>query len=329
MPKSFRQRKVSSSSSSSDEETVKQSEESTGNIKDKIEEIKFLQKQRERTHGLDVYSLAIGESETVTTISQQIENDPWKSRTGGLVDMKVILEKRGNEIVKNMHSTFAKETNQRDEDAEMQRFIEEQLNKKKQAEKNSDQNNSNEDSSKVPKFKSPEDALFDVPKYLLENTSRHKSEETLSEQMLSGIPEVDLGIQEKIRNIEETERAKQQGAAKTTVIVTNKKQLNENSSVNFVQHKRFDESVLNDKNRLPQHKEQKPTKPEPVVGDAPKHELLQPQKRKDTDSFKSKSSHTEPKKSKNETTEKASDDYCLEKFKKNMKFNRGNKIKIA
>lgn len=240
--------------------------------------------------------------------------------------MKVILEKRGNEIVKNMHSTFAKETNQRDEDAEMQRFIEEQLRKKKESE-NKNGENDDQDSLGAKKFKSPEDALFDVPKYLLENTSKHKSEETLSEQMLSGIPEVDLGIEEKIRNIEETERAKL-SVNKNTVQVANRKQINENSSVNFVQHKRFDESVINaDKNRIPNQKDSKPVKQEPVVGDAPKHELLQPQKRKDTETHGKKRDTI--KKSKSETTEKASDDYCLEKFKKNMKHNRGNKIKIA
>lgn len=39
--------------------------------REKIEEIKFLQKQRVRTHGVDVYSLAIGESENNL-------NDPTK-----------------------------------------------------------------------------------------------------------------------------------------------------------------------------------------------------------------------------------------------------------
>lgn len=337
MPRAFRQRKISSSSSSSGEdESEKQvhDELQSVNIKDKIEEIKFLQKKRARTHGVDVYSLAIGESENAASnLSKQIENDPWKNRSGGLVDMKVILEKRGNEIVKHMHSTFAKETNQRDEDAEMQRFIEEQLRRKKEAENKTDQSEATVDESTSKKYKSPQDALFDVPKYLLESTSKHKSEETLSEQMLSGIPEVDLGIEEKIRNIEETERAKQHFSNKTTVVASNRKQFNENSSVNFVQHKRFDESVINaDKNRLQAQKDQKPSKPEPVVGDAPKHELLQPHKRKDNEPHGSKSSkkpHADSKKSKNEPTEKASDDYCLERFKKNMKFNRGNKIKIA
>lgn len=42
--------------------------------------------------------------------------------------MKKIKE---NDVVNNMNSNFARETNQRDEDAEMQKFIEEQLKLKK------------------------------------------------------------------------------------------------------------------------------------------------------------------------------------------------------
>jgi hypothetical protein len=33
-------------------------------FREKIEELKFLQKQRERKHGIDVYSLAIGEQDS-------------------------------------------------------------------------------------------------------------------------------------------------------------------------------------------------------------------------------------------------------------------------
>ena len=150
------------------------------------------------------------------------QNDPWKTRTGGLVDMRRVKEKRGNEIVKSMNSNFAKETNQRDEDAEMQKFIEEHLLKKKEAEAaEAAAKAAAEDAAANPQllvasshaahtlFKRPEDALFDVPKFLIENHSKNKSEESMSEQMLSGIPEVDLGVEERIRNIEDTERAKQ------------------------------------------------------------------------------------------------------------------------
>lgn len=50
-------------------------------------------------------------------------------------------------------------------------------------------------------------ALTSLPDYLRKSTF-HKNEEMLSSQMLSGIPEIDLGIEEKIRNIEATESAK-------------------------------------------------------------------------------------------------------------------------
>ena len=105
--------------------------------------------------------------------------------------MKRIKEKRGNEIVKSMNSNFAKETNQRDEDAEMQKFIEEQLRKKKEADEAaaaSSQDPSKQGSalgiseaaSGVTVFKRHEDALFDVPKFLIENRSSKngKSEES-------------------------------------------------------------------------------------------------------------------------------------------------------
>lgn len=73
---------------------------------------------------------------------------------------------------------------------------------------------------------------------------------------------------------------------------------------------------------------------EPVVGDAPKHELLQPRaatnKRKAVDNEGAKSSKpSRPHTSTAQPTERASDDYCLERFKKNMKFSRGSKIKIG
>jgi hypothetical protein len=61
-------------------------------------------------------------------------------------------------------------------------------------------------------YLSPEDrALLSLPEHLKKAQTK-KSEEMLSSQMLSGIPEVDLGIDEKIRNIEATEAAKKKAA---------------------------------------------------------------------------------------------------------------------
>lgn len=90
------------------------------------------------------------------------------------------------------------------------------------------------------KYLSPEEAaLLSLPEHL-RVSSMPRSEEMLSNQMLSGIPEVDLGIDAKIKNIEATEEAKM----KLLWERHNKKDgpsqfVPTNMAVNFVQHNRF------------------------------------------------------------------------------------------
>lgn len=426
--KNFRQRRTSSSSEE-ESDTIEITDEISGVVikvskHERLEELKFIQKQRERKHGIDVYSLAIGEQThtKATTTKDEIDNDPWKKKTGGLVDLKVLQERRGNEIATSMASNFAKETNQRDEDAEMQKFIDEQIQLKKQVEKIAQA--LKQDGTPVEvhidpatveqKFKRPEDALFDLPKYLIDNKSKHRSEESLSEQMLSGIPEVDLGVSERIRNIEDTEKAKQKlvtarnsshttGTGKNKLPNSNDSQYApNNTSVNFVQHKRFDDTLINPDHMVKPRINRPATVKvdnQPVVGDAPKHELLLQASFTQAASSYTKKSHqntskpnpnarrqyhvstnmneehnnpesmgqvcaanvdvvakvpeeagkdgevvdvnkevVEEKKDeagskkssgKRTATEKASDDYCLDRFKKNMRHSRSSKIKVA
>ena len=67
------------------------------------------------------------------------------------------------------------------------KYIEEQLARRKGQEQ--------EDSNKPKKYMTPEEIAFlSVPEYLRKSSS-NQSEEMLSNQMLSGIPEVDLGIE--------------------------------------------------------------------------------------------------------------------------------------
>merc|ERR1719414_1934574 len=69
-----------------------------------------------------------------------------------------------------------------------------------------------------------------------------KSEEMLSSQMLSGIPEVDLGIDEKIRNIEATDAAKRKAAEERLRKAKSgapSKFVPSNLAVNFNHHNRF------------------------------------------------------------------------------------------
>nr|CAG4650542.1 EOG090X0F7F [Sida crystallina] len=215
----------------------------------KLEETKEIQKLRQRPHGVSISALALGKK--ISTEDEVLSNDPFKTQTGGMADMKAIKTgKVSNSNVDDAYDTgigtqFSVETNTRDEDAEMMKYIEEQLARRKGLEK--------EEDNKSNKYMTPEEVAFmSVPEYLRNSSSSNRSEEMLSNQMLSGIPEVDLGIEAKIKNIEATEEAKQ----KLLQERLKKKDgpslfVPTNMAVNFVQHNRFniEESGPNRKRR--------------------------------------------------------------------------------
>ena len=71
------------------------------------------------------------------------------------------------------------------------KYIEEQLSKRKGKINEDEEGNAGEDM----KYCSPEEAALRAVPDHLRASSTHRSEEMLSNQMLSGIPEVDLGIE--------------------------------------------------------------------------------------------------------------------------------------
>ncbi len=86
--------------------------------------------------------------------------------------------------------------------------------------------------------------LEEIPEALKPKMGQ-QSEDMLSNQMLCGIPEVDLGVESKMRNIEATEEAKQR-LLKERFSKRQQEAAEEltpfNMSVNFVQHSRWSKS---------------------------------------------------------------------------------------
>lgn len=223
-----------------------------------LEETKEKQKLREKPKGISIAELAIGkkvsveeEITAVRSVSDAIawhnnqsstfkilQKDVFNSKSGGMVNMQAVKSGQFKQNNDDAYDTgigtqFSAETNKRDEDEEMMKYIEDQLQAKAGAGGGA---NVEEDARK---YLTPEEAaLFSIPEHLRQS-STHRSEEMLSNQMLSGIPEVDLGIDAKIKNIEATEEAKQ----KLLQDQKNRKDapshfVPNNIAVNFVQHNR-------------------------------------------------------------------------------------------
>lgn len=260
-------------------------------IRTKVDDIRELQKARERQKGVDIVGLALGKKIPKTV--EVDSHDPFKMRTGGYVDMKA-LKSKGTVLTEEekdaIGTAFAAETNRRDEDAEMAKFIEEELKRRKGGAQSEDQRRGG--------MSNKEDNLFELPEKLKSVQSRFKkSEDMLSNQMLSGIPEVDLGIEAKIKNIEETEEAKQRLIKER---MKKKEDVSEfvptNMAVNFVQHNRF-----NIEDTAPVLKKEAPVPAKQARVDDP--ELKQKANRPLT---------VQP-------DEKATDNYHFDKFKKQMR----------
>ncbi|XP_008591987.1 PREDICTED: uncharacterized protein C9orf78-like, partial [Galeopterus variegatus] len=257
----------------------------------KLEETREVQNLRKRPNGVRAVALLVGEKvqEETTPV-----DDPFQMKTGGMVDMKKLKERGKDKISEeeedlHLGTSFSAETNHRDEDTDMMKYIETELKKRTGIVEHEEQ--------KV-KPKNAEDRLYDLP----ENTrvsSAKKTEEVLSNQLLSGIPEVDLGTDAKIKNIISTEDAKARPPAEQQ----NKKKDGEtsfvpiNMAVNYVQRNRFYHEELN----APIRRNKEEPKARPLrVGDTEKPE---PER--------------SPPNRKHPANEKApTDDYHYEKFQK-------------
>ncbi|XP_056129987.1 splicing factor C9orf78 homolog isoform X1 [Lampris incognitus] len=265
----------------------------TDEVRMKLDEAKELQSLRKRQTGVSVTALLVGEKLPIGT---EIDDDPFKLKTGGVVDMKKVKDRNRDmtedETDLSLGTSFSAETNRRDEDADMMKYIETELKKKKGLVEAEEQ--------KV-KVKNAEDHLYELPENIRVNSAK-KTEEMLSNQMLSGIPEVDLGIDAKIKNIIYTEDAK----AKLLAEQRNKKKdhgtsfVPTNIAVNYVQHNRFYHEDVNAPQRHHRHREEPKARPL-RVGDTekPGPEAASP-----------------PNYRKRPNNEKATDDYHYEKFKK-------------
>lgn len=181
--KNFRKRK----SEEEDEET-QVAEDDSNDMRLALEEIKFLQKLRERKSGVPAIV------KTGQTAAASNGNN-----AGGLVSKggdKAEGDGEKDDLV--LQDTFALETAVLDEDPHMLRYVERELAKKKG--KSIDEPDQVEND-----IKRAEDELYKIPEHL--KVKQRNSEES-STQWTTGIAEIQLPIEFKLKNIEETEAAK-------------------------------------------------------------------------------------------------------------------------
>ena len=175
--------------------------EDTSDIRRRLEESKKLQSLRSRLQGVNSTALAFGE--VSVPLVKNGPTDTFKLSSGGLMAMADLTNDfaEEDEANKKMSSNFAAETKQKDEDLHMLSYIEDEMTKR----------SGTSDKCSIPQktgsaYENKLGELYAIPEYL-KGGSKLNSEEMLSNQILSGIPEFELGVEEKFRNIQATEVA--------------------------------------------------------------------------------------------------------------------------
>ncbi|KAJ3041341.1 hypothetical protein HDV00_009482 [Rhizophlyctis rosea] len=189
-----------SSSAPSSEAADEDSKDESTVLREALE----LRKLRRRMPGIDTTDLLKGERKKRKEKVEE-EDDPWKLKSGGgLVDIASVKGRQFN--ADGAPSAFATESNAMDTQRLMDDFIERELRKRKGVESSAEETKGNGAGTQSTDIR---DELFEIPSHL-QTQSKPVSEGnvTLSTSMLTAIPEVDLGIDIKLRNIEDTERAK-------------------------------------------------------------------------------------------------------------------------
>ncbi|CAJ0593315.1 unnamed protein product [Cylicocyclus nassatus] len=160
----------------------------------RINDIRELQRSRERKNGLTEIECAVGK-EKAAALEDGIQ------MVGGTMALtgkqKARMEAAGIEA--GIREQFEKETMLRDEHEELRKFIDQGLRRER-----------GETSSAAEKQDTPMDDSDVLMRAAmkLKGFRSEASNELLSEHMLAGIPEVDLGINARISNILETEKKK-------------------------------------------------------------------------------------------------------------------------
>ncbi|ORX94807.1 hypothetical protein K493DRAFT_261146 [Basidiobolus meristosporus CBS 931.73] len=183
--RNYRKRQVEedeTSNSISRESTPTAASEEPTEVGENLEELLELRKFRRRQQGIDVQVLDKGDPK-----SKKKRQDVKKDEEGEEKRPKVL-------------ETFTTQTDALDVDKHMMAYIEEEMRKR-------NGNPSEEDEAAGGQSTSNE--LFQVPDHLkVEKKPINETNINLSTTMLTAIPEVDLGIDTRLRNIEETEKAK-------------------------------------------------------------------------------------------------------------------------
>jgi len=169
--------------------SVLDEEENLDETSNLIQEAMEIRKFRKRPEGMETKELSIGE-ENQKPVDEEAENNEPVSKN--FSDTGIV-------------SSFKTQTNYMDTEKLMNKYIEDEIRK------NRGENVENEEEEEIQQSTATDEfnSMYEIPDNLKVKEKYIKEDNvTTSLSMLTSIQEVDLGIENKLKNIEETEKAR-------------------------------------------------------------------------------------------------------------------------
>ncbi|KAG9072102.1 hypothetical protein KI688_006326 [Linnemannia hyalina] len=208
-----------------------------------LDELIELRKYRQRPAGIAAVDLLVGDTTGKKKKKDKIvAADPYKLLSGGgLVDMDEVRrnEECESSTKSGMMNTFTKQTNALDVDKHMMKYIEDEMKKRR------GEAGDAEDANEQPgNYNGDTDILDELGIRKTAPRPEQEGNVQLSTTMLTAIPEVDLGMDARLRNIEETEKAK-------------RKLYEERTTTNIAANERFSQPayIPSDSERISHHRQ--------------------------------------------------------------------------
>jgi len=173
----------------------------------KIEHLKILAKKRKRVGGIDGKGLSKRqEKKIVEENEEKYKEQAWKNKGGLMSSDKALmfLDGDGDVNMRHLNATFAKESKRTDNERAMKDFIDREVARRKGYLEDYERRKEEADVATLRALEDRKLYLLDDQFENIPRTYAPSNQGEIGYAILEGIPEVNLGTDTKIKNIEDT-----------------------------------------------------------------------------------------------------------------------------
>lgn len=207
----------------------------------RIEHLKTLHKKRKRSVGISAFGLS---AEEVKKNEEEVKHkdQAWKSK-GGLMsadNAMAFLDPEAEVNMRHLNATFAKETKRTDQERVMKDFIDKEVARRKGYLEDYEKRKEESDIASLRALEDRRLYILDDKYEAIPRTYAPTNQGELGYAILEGIPEISLGTEHRIKNIEDTIRTRDKLATLPDEDIKRVTQVPSNFTANYLLHNRYE-----------------------------------------------------------------------------------------